>query len=329
MTKIQDLPRVAIFALGGTIAMTGSGQGVAPTLTAADMIVGVPGLDGIARLEARTLLAAPSIDLTFADIAAVAVAVRQAIAGGADGVVVTQGTDTLEETSFLLDLLLEPDAPVVVTGAMRNPTLAGADGPANLLAAVRVAASSEAAGLGVLVAVNDEIHAARYLRKQHISRPSSFGSPTLGPIGWIVEDRVRIAARPTRAAPTLTWRDPAPLVPLITTTFSMDVRELAVLDSPDVAGAVIAGAGTGHVPSAFVERLEALAASVPVILASRVGAGETYRKTYAYPGGEMDMVRRRLILSGDLDAGKARILLTLLLANDADRAQVEAAFANS
>ena len=325
---MTNLPRIAVFSLGGTIAMTGSGRGVLPTLAAADLIRGAPGMDGIARLEARSLFAAPSIDLTYADMAAVAAAIGEVLAAGVDGVVVTQGTDTLEETAFLLDLLLEAGAPVVVTGAMRNPTLAGADGPANLLAAVRVAASAAAGGLGVLVVANDEIHAARYVRKLHISRPSSFASPTIGPVGWIVEDRVRIALRPASPTATLAWADPAPLVPLVTVSFSMDQRELAALDHPEIAGAVIAGAGSGHVPSRFVETLEALAERVPVILASRVGAGETYRQTYAYAGGEMDLVRRKLIPSGDLDAAKARILLTALLAAGADRAGIVAAFAD-
>ena len=328
MTNRPQLPRIGIFSLGGTIAMTGSGRGVLPTLAAADLIKGVPDLEGIARLEAGSLFAAPSVDLTFADIAKVADAIRGAVAGGVDGVVVTQGTDTLEETAFLLDILLEAGAPVVVTGAMRNPTLAGADGPANLLAAVRVAASPDAAGLGVVVVANDEIHAARYVRKQHISRPSSFGSPTVGPIGWIVENRVRIALRPAKTTPTLAWRDPAPLVPLVTISFSMDPRELAAIDDPEVAGAVIAGAGSGHVPSRFVDKLEALAERAPVILASRVGAGETYRQTYAYAGGEMDLVRRKLVPSGYLDAAKARILLTLLLADGADRTRIARTFAD-
>ena len=328
MTKGPDLPRIAVFSLGGTIAMTGSGRGVLPTLAAADLIQGVPGLDGVAALEARAIFAAPSIDLTYADIAKVADAIRAAFAAGVDGVVVTQGTDTLEETAFLLDLLLEAGAPVVVTGAMRNPSLAGADGPANLLAAVRVAASAEAAGLGVVVVANDEVHAARYVRKMHTSQPSSFASPTIGPLGWVVEDRVRIALRPARPTPTLAWADPAPLVPLVTVSFSMDPRELAALNQPGVVGAVIAGAGSGHVPSAFVETLEDLAERVPLILASRVGAGETYRKTYAYAGGEMDLVRRKLIPSGYLDAAKARILLTALLADGADRAHIAAAFSD-
>ena len=327
MTWSPELPRVTVFSLGGTIAMPGSGHGVKPTLAAADLIKGVAGLDGVARLDAQAMFAAPSVDLTYADIAKVAAAIGEALAGGADGVVVTQGTDTLEETAFLLDLLLPAGAPVVVPGAMRNPTLAGADGPANLLAAVRVAASPDAAGLGVVVVANDEIHAARYVRKLHVSRPSSFASPTLGPIGWIVEDRVRIALRPASPTPTLDWSDPAPLVPLLTVSFSMDARELAALDHPEVCGAVIAGAGSGHVPSAFVEPLEALADRLPVILASRVGAGETYRQTYAYAGGEIDLVRRKLIPGGYLDPAKARILLTLLLGAGADRSRIAEVFA--
>jgi L-asparaginase len=327
VTQTADLPRIAVFSLGGTIAMTGSGKGVLPTLAAADLITGVPGLDGIAWLEARALRAAPSIDLNFADLAEVAAAIRAAFADGVQGVVVTQGTDTLEEAAFLLDLLLEAGPPVVVTGALRNPTLAGADGPANLLAAVRVAASPDAAGLGVVVVANDEIHAARYVRKTHIFQPSSFGSPTVGPLGWIVEDRVRIALRPATPTPTFALTGAAPFVPLITVGFSMDARELAALDAPGLAGAVIAGAGSGHVPSHLVPALEVAAERVPVVLASRVGAGETYRKTYAYAGGEIDLTNRRLILSGHLDGYKARILLSVLLAQGADRSDVSAAFA--
>ena len=320
-------PRIALFALGGTIAMTGSAQGVQPELSAADLIAGVPGLEGIARLEARSLSALPSVDLGFREIAALAEAIRLAVAAGVQGIVVTQGTDTLEETAFLLDLLLEVAVPVVMTGALRNPTLAGADGPANLLAAVRVASDPAAAGLGVVVVANDEIHMARHVRKTHISRPSSFASPTLGPIGWLVEDRVRVAVRPERRPSALPLTTaPVPHVALLTIAMGMDARDLAPLEAPDLAGAVIAGAGSGHVPSVMVEALEVVADRIPVVLASRVGAGEVYRKTYGYPGGEIDLQRRRLIPCGALDSLKARILLTALLASGADRAAIEAAF---
>ncbi len=321
-----NLPRIALFALGGTIAMTGSGQGVRPELSAADLIAGVPGLEGIARLEPRSLNALPSVDLGFGEIAALARSITEAITAGVDGIVITQGTDTLEESAFLLDLLLDASRPVVMTGALRNPTLAGADGPANLLAAVRVAATASAAGLGVVVVANDEIHAASFVRKTHISRPSSFASPTLGPIGWLVEDRVRIAVRPEGRLPALKLSAPVPRVALITIALGMDERDLAPLEAPDLAGAVIAGAGSGHVPSVMVETLEAVAGRIPVVLASRVGAGEVYRKTYGYPGGEIDLQRRKLIPCGALDSLKARILLTALLASGADRAAIEAAF---
>jgi len=321
-----DQPRIALFALGGTIAMTGSGQGVTPELSASDLIASVPGLEGIARLEARSVSALPSVDLGFAAIAGLAGTLGEAVAAGVQGIVITQGTDMLEETAFLLDLLLDVPVPVVMTGALRNPTLAGADGPANLLAAVRVASAPEASGLGVLVVANDEIHAARYVRKGHISRPSSFISPTLGPIGWLAEDRVRIAVRPAWRRARLSWTSPAPRVALMTIAMGMDRRDLAMLEAPDLAGAVIAGAGSGHVPSDMVEGLEAIAERIPVILASRVGAGEVYRKTYGYAGGEIDLQRRRLIPSGALDCLKARVLLTALLASGADRAQIEAAF---
>jgi L-asparaginase len=323
----DERPRIAVLSLGGTIAMTGSGKGVKPTLAAADLIAGVPGLEGLARLEPRALEVAPSVDLTFADMAIVAGEIRTAVADGAAGVIVTQGTDTLEECAFLLDLLLDLEAPVIVTGALRNPTLAGADGPGNLLAAVRVATAPAARGLGVVVVANDEIHAARFVRKMHISKPSSFGSPTLGPIGWITEDRVRIAVRPAAPTPTFALPDvPLPTVGLITVSLGMEAREIEAYASAGFDGLVVAAAGSGHAPSRLVADLEAIADQIPVILASRVPAGETYRKTYAYPGGEIDLTRRRLIPSGHLDAFKARILLTVLLAEGADRARIVEAF---
>ncbi len=125
----------------------------------------VPALADTADIRASTFRQVPSPELTLADVIALAAEIEQQLAGGAAGIVVTQGTDTLEETAFALDLLVGGDAPVVVTGAMRNPVLPGADGPANLLGAVRTAVSPHARGLGCLVAFADEIHAARFVRK--------------------------------------------------------------------------------------------------------------------------------------------------------------------
>ena len=175
------LPAVVIFTLGGTIASVADPGGAAEVrLSGTELLAAVPQVGAAAQVEVRSFRQVPSGDLTLADVVALAGEIRRSIGAGADGVVVTQGTDTLEETSYALDLLLDGDAPVVLTGAMRSASLPGADGPANLVAAVRVAASREACGLGVLVVLNDEIHAARFVRKRHTTSTASFGSPLAG-----------------------------------------------------------------------------------------------------------------------------------------------------
>ena len=148
----MTLPLIRVMSLGGTIAMTQQdGAGVTPTLTAEMLVNAVPGLTQIARVQALSFRQLPSAHLSYDDIESLAEAIRQAAADGVRGVVITQGTDTIEETAMLLDSLLSVSMPVIVTGAMRNPTVSGADGPANLLASVRVAAHESARGLGCLV----------------------------------------------------------------------------------------------------------------------------------------------------------------------------------
>ncbi|MGH3239978.1 MAG: asparaginase domain-containing protein, partial [Spirillospora sp.] len=192
--------RIHVLALGGTIAMTGRrrGSGVRPALDARALVAGVPELASVAGIGFDVMRPVPGAELRLGDIATVAARARELLTGGVDGVVVVQGTDTLEETAFALDLLCGSERPVVVTGAMRNPDTPGADGPANLLAAVRVAISPAARELGALVVFNDEVHAARWARKTHSTSTATFASPNLGPIGHVVEDQVRILARPAR-----------------------------------------------------------------------------------------------------------------------------------
>jgi L-asparaginase len=257
-------------------------------------------------------------------VLSVAASAAEAVDAGSPGVVITQGTDTLEETAYLLDLVWRHEAPLVVTGAMRNPTLAGHDGPANLLAAARVAESEAARGLGVLVAFNDEIHAARFVRKTHSTSTATFVSPDTGPIGHLVEGRVRMLTRPARPEPL-----PAPTaaarVGLYTVTFDDDPALLAGLAS-GVDGLVVAGFGVGHVPAVLVETLGDLAARMPVVLASRTGAGSVLRHTYYAPGSEIDLLGRGLIDGGFVHPFKARVLLKVLLGNGAGKAAVAAAF---
>ena len=321
--------RVAVIAMGGTIAMTpAAGGGIVPRLTAEDLLAAVPGLAALdVEITAHTLRSLPSPSVGFADLVDLAAAVRAELAGGATGVVVTHGTDTIEETALFLDLTVPGDAPVVITGAMRAPTSAGADGPANLYAAVRVATADQARGLGTLVVMSDEVHGARFVRKTHTSSTAAFVSPQFGPLGLVVEGEPRF--RPTPRIPLTLPAGPGVArlrVGLITVALGDD-GELLRRGYPACDGLVLAGLGAGHVPAGMVDLVAEAAATMPVVLASRTGSGSVLRNTYAYPGSESDLLRRGLVHAGFLDPAKARVLLQLLLAAETGRDGISAAFA--
>jgi L-asparaginase len=318
---------VTVISTGGTIAMTQveTGDGVAPSLSAADLLREVPGLDRVARVDAVGFRRLPGAHLDLNDVIALAARIERERMSGA-GVVVTQGTDTLEEVAYALDLLLSPQRPVVVTGAMRNPSVLSADGPANLSAAVRVAASPAAVGTGVLVVMDDEIHSARLVQKSHSSGLGAFSSFP-GPIGWLCEDRVRIVLRPVAHQRLVVPadRDPVP-VALLTGALGDDGRLLDGLADAGFAGVVIEALGGGHLPAPMAERLEALAMAMPVVFSTRVGSGEVLRQTYDFPGSEIDLIRRGLIPAGALDGPKARVLLSLSLLAGLDRDEIRRRF---
>lgn len=315
-----------MLSLGGTIAMSsGSGRGVEPRLTGAELVAAVPALSDVATVDAESFRQLPGAHLTFDDLTALADRIDDEVARGVDGVVVTQGTDTLEETSFFLDLLLDVEQPVVFTGAMRNPTQPGADGPANLLASVQVAASGDARGRGVLVVMNDEIHAARFVGKRHSTAPSAFTS-AVGPIGWVTEGRPRIPVSLPGSITTPRATSATVRVGLVTVVLDDDAATLTAATGTGLDGLVVEAVGGGHVPATLIEPLAAAAQRMPVILASRTGRGQTLRSTYGFPGSETDLIDRGLIPSGSLDGPKARVLLTALLRGGADTHAVRDAF---
>ncbi len=302
-----------------------SSDGAVLRFGAGDLVGAVPQLKDLADIEARDVLAKPSAGFTLADIALIAKAAVEA-ALSFDGVVITHGTDTLEETAFALSVLTQTDAPIVLTAAMRRPDQPGADGPANVLAAARVAASESARGKGPLVVIDDEIHAGALVRKTHSFRIHAFSSLPFGPIGYVAEDRVRFALALAARPPQLRYGGRAAVVPIIEAGPGLEPQTIAALAAGGVDGLVLSLPGAGHVAAEAVPVLEKLAARMPVVFATRTGAGETLRASYGFPGGEIDLIARGLIPAQMLDPRKARIAVLLLLSDGADLAQIRAMF---
>ncbi|MDP9126934.1 MAG: asparaginase [Pseudomonadota bacterium] len=315
-------PRIILLTMGGTISI--GAEGVAK-LGASALLDSIPQVQDIAEVEGRDVLAKPSSSLSLDDFSVLVAAVEKA-AAEADGVVVTHGTDTLEETAFALSLLLNVPKTVVITGAMRKAGFPGSDGPANILTACRVAAHPSSRGKGVLIVMNDQIHAAEFTQKSHSFLPSAFTSR--GPLGWIAEDRVRFFLQPAWKAPRLQLGKGRPAVPLVETGIFFSKAIIATFNPPSTPGLVLNMTGVGHVAEDVVDDLQKLAAERPVVFASRAGEGETFYDSYAFIGGETDLMRRGLIPAGFLNGRQARVALILLLSAAASIEDVRAYFRN-
>ncbi|MDX3849206.1 asparaginase [Streptomyces sp. AK02-01A] len=321
---------VAIASLGGTITMTAADgpRGLTPSLTARDLTASVPELAHVADIRAETLFSKPGASLGFGDLLQALDWSRRAVADGADGVVLVQGTDTLEETGYFLDLHWDRPEPLVVTGAMRPPRQPGADGPANLLAAVLTATAARSRGLGVLTVLNDEVHAAARVRKYDTTALDAFASRPFGPLARIHERSVRYAALPLRQPPVPPPRDGGhPRVALLETFFGDDGELLRLALGAHFDGIVISAFGAGHVSAAMASVVSEAVEKAPVVLASRTGSGSVLSDTYGFTGSEQDLLRRGAVSAGWLDARKARLLLWSLLAAGEPEDRIRAEFA--
>lgn len=322
------LPRVLLISTGGTITMTpGNGTGIVPTLSGEDLVRAVPELANVANLDVVSYSTKPGASLTLDDLVAIAALIDLRMQEDFAGAIVVQGTDTIEETAFVLDMLVVSNRPVVVTGAMRGAGAPGADGPANLLAATVVAGTAQFADLGTLVVLNDEIHAARFVRKTHTSLPSAFTSPGFAPIGRVIEGQAQCLARLPRlsalARPASTAES---AVALVKPYLGDDGRLLDALPGLGYRGVVIEAMGAGHLPAAFCEKVSRLAGLMPVVLATRVAAGPVFERTYAFPGSETDLIARGATPAGDIAGNKAALLLRLLLAGGMGTEEVKTHF---
>ncbi|MCZ2203401.1 asparaginase [Bartonella sp. A05] len=319
------MKKITIGTLGGTIAMALDDFGqTQPTLTSDVLIKNVPGLQNIADIHTQTLQQLPSGSLTFKVLFETIEWATQQIKSGADGIVITQGTDTLEETAFFLSLYWNHAEPLIVTGAMRIPCEAGADGPANLLAATRVASDQQSRNRGVLVVINDTIHSPYWVQKSHTVKVETFQSGLVGSLGTILEGKP-IYFNDRNFFPTafaLPQKDNHK-VALLHSSLSSDTHLLRFcLESGYYAGLVIAGFGAGHCSFQEADIVRQYARKIPIVIASRSYNGSTVRTTYGYKGAEIDLITSGALMSGYLSAVKARLLLWAFLAQGLSQKQI-------
>ena len=306
--------RVEVIALGGTIASTPrpDGKGVVPGLTAEDLLAAVPAARDLAEIRARTLVNVPSVEIDLPLLMRLADLIQQLEGEGAAGFVITQGTDTIEETAYVLDLLHAGSAPVIVTGAMRNPSLPGPDGPANVYAAIACAADPACRDQGALVVFDDDIHAADWVQKRDTSSVGAFWSPA--PLGWMAEGRPALRFRRPRRSPiSIPKGATVPHVPILKPGLGEPPHLVTAAVASGAAGIVAELSGGGHASAAWADALEGAAGDIPVVFTSRTRGGRVLNHTYGQTGAEIDLIGRGLLPAGDLDALKARLLLTLLL----------------
>ena len=313
---------IYIVTTGGTIAMKQDAVagGAIPALGGRDLLSLLP--QGIAEIEVEEYCNLPSAHFTLDRIWGLRARVAE-LAGNdkIQGIVVTHGTDAMEETAYLLDLTVDTDKPIVLTGAMRTVSEAGYEGIANLSAAVQVAASDMARGLGALVVMNQEIHAARHVTKTHTQSVDTFKSPPWGPLGRVDGDKVVVEIRVARQhIPCSSLNQNVHLVKL---GVGVDNGLLRYLMKEHAAGVVIEALGGGRVPPWWMPTIrEAVESGTVVVVASRCPAGRVY-DGYGYEGAYRDLLKAGVIFAEGLSGQRARIKLMVALSEPRDRESIQ------
>lgn len=242
-----------------------------------------------------------------------------------DGFVITHGTDTLEETAFLLDLILGIEQTVVITGAMRSSNEIGSDGLYNYISAIRVASDEKARHKGVMVVFNDEIHTARNVTKTHTSNTNTFQSPNHGPLGVLTKDRVQFHHMPYRQQALENVNEKLN-VPLVKAYMGMPGDIFSFYSREGIDGMVIEALGQGNMPPSALEGIQQLVSlNIPIVLVSRSFNG-IVSPTYAYDGGGYQLAQQGFIFSNGLNGPKARLKLLVALSNNLDKAEIKSYF---
>lgn len=312
---------VTVLATGGTIASTDGDGGASPTKRGRELVDAVPPLSDLADLAVEDVLRVPSYEMDRESLAEIGERVGELDADpSVDAVVLTHGTDTMEETAYYLDVAVRPETPVLLTGAQRRPDEVSPDGPSNLLTAVRAgrAFRDRDAG-GAFVAFDETVHAARSVRKVHASRLAAFRSPGRGPVAVADRDGVAIRRRPrseTRPVPATSLS--ASVVAVKSTSCAPGTLLEAAIDR-DVDGVVVEGTGLGNATAPIGDAVaRAIDGGVPVVVTSRCPAGRA-SPVYGGEGGGRTLREHGAIFAGDLATGKARLRLALAIAAAEDR----------
>ncbi len=311
--------KVIVIATGGTIACQADRKegGFKPALTGEDLLKTVPQIGDIADFEILNYSQVPGPDFSFSMLLALAKEINAMLNHShVDGVVVTQGTDSLEEVAYFLDLVIDSNKPIVVTGSMRTPAMPGFDGSANLYDSLILAGSSNAGGMGTMVVMNGKIHSARFVTKANTTHPDAFHSQNGGILGQVVENKITFYVKTSKVKtiPLLekNINSIKVNVPILKTALDPGMGFWDCLIS-SVDGIVLEAMGGGHVPSCLIDPIhEASSNDIPVVITSRCGSGPLLRETYSFKGGEKSLIKAGAIFS-NLPGLKARIKLVSLL----------------
>ena len=304
------MTRIALITTGGTIAMRHDAiqGGAVPQLGGRDLLAG---LEGLPEVEVHEFCNLPSAHFALSHLWGIRCLARDLLRQDIAGAVITHGTDTLEETAFLLDLTVDSPKPIVVTGAMRTASEVGYDGGANLAAALRVAAAPQARALGTLVVMNDAIHAARFATKMHTTSLDTFQSPGWGPLGRVDGEIVQIRCQVQRD--TIPVERLEPRVGLLRLAVGLDDSLVRYSVQSGMRGIVIEALGGGRVPPWWMLAItEAIRQGIWIVITSRCPSGVTHDH-YGYAGAHKDLAAAGALFSNGLSGPKARLRLMAAL----------------
>lgn len=311
---MSNLPRILLITTGGTISMRVDPErgGAVPTLSGDEIVRMVPGIDRVARLEVREFGRLPGPHMTIERMWELRAEVLRAVQEGFEAVVVTHGTDTIEETAYLLDRSLPAVVPVVLTGAMRNSSELSWDGPVNLMSAVQVASSPESRGRGTMVAMDERMVQGAEVVKTHTEEFGTFQSPNWGPLGIVDKGHV-LYYRESRRKPMLAPDAPVVPVDLVKIVAGADARLIEASLESGARGIVLEALGRGNVPPEVVPGVRRwMEAGRPLVVTSRSLRGRVL-DTYAYMGGGHVLREMGAIFADHLTGQQARIELMLAL----------------